>query len=139
MGFTKNRTILASAAAAFVLLGGSAFSQEADIAKTRVEKGSLAAPVTAGSLGSGKPAAGSASAGKPQAGSLTIGKPQAGSLSSGKPAAGSMASGVVGGSLAPVIPGPPPRAVSPRRAAMQVADDGSSRTRKPRERRTKRY
>lgn len=134
MGSTEMKMAMLVAVAALVFTVDGSFAQTTN----GVEKGSLVAPVTAGSLGSGKPAAGSMSSGKPSAGSLTMGKPSAGSLSSGKPAAGSMASGVVAGSIAPAVGqrtvGPPANVVAAR-----AADDGTSYTRKPRVRRVKRY
>lgn len=85
-----------------------------------------------------KPFAGSLGTGKPSAGSLTIGKPTAGSFSSGKPSAGSLAVNVTAGSMA-VPAGTTERISGTQLRRLKSTDDGTSYTRKPRERHRRRY
>ena len=131
----KFRVIAAAVALSTMAAASLTHAQQA---QNNTEQGSLAGAPVGGSLESGKPAAGSFSAGRPAAGSLTMGKPSAGSLTGGKPAAGSLGNAVVSGSLSSPA-GTVERMSGATQQRLKSTDDGTSYTRKPRERRTKRY
>lgn len=120
------------------LLVASSVSVAQQAAENNTQSGSLTGAIQPPAAQAVKPAAGSLSGAKPSAGSLTIGKPSAGSLSAGKPGAGSLAVGVSAGSLSSPA-GRTERASGATIRRLESADDGSSYTRKPRERHTRRY
>lgn len=124
------------AMALLALMAGEAIAQ--DTTDKGTQTGSLSGSVKLSTAQSAKPVAGSFTAGKPTAGSLTIGKPTAGSLVGGKPSAGSLAVGVSGGSLSSPA-GTTERISGTQLRRLESTDDGTSYTRKPRERHRRRY
>ena len=118
------------------LVAGVATAQTT--ADNGTQTGSLSGNVKPFTAQPAKPVAGSFSTGKPAAGSLTIGKPTAGSMVGGKPSAGSLAVGVSAGSLSSPA-GTTERISGTQLRRLESTDDGTTYTRKPRERHRRRY